>query len=88
MAREPRTVARIRKAPTPTEAILLQHIDALTDALDRFGNLDLTEEQIMQVVGPATDSIGDKDVWMLGQRDLTRWPAPLLTAAVRDRAGK
>ena len=40
-------------------------------------------DQIMQVARPPTDAIGDKPVWMLGQRDLTRLARDLLAAAKR-----
>jgi len=85
---EPRTIARIRKNATPTMTILLNYVDELTDRLDRLSALNLTDEQIMRVAGPATDQIGGCDVWMLGTQDLIRLARALLTAAAQERAGE
>ncbi|MDR6860546.1 hypothetical protein [Variovorax guangxiensis] len=88
MTSEPRTIARIRKSPSsPTERLLLAHIDTLVDQLERYEGLELTDEQILAVAGPPTDSLGGKDVWMLGTRDLTRLARQFLAAAMQARSG-
>lgn len=88
-AREPRTIARLRKSPALSAdiTIVLAYADEMAARLERYANLDLTDEQIMQIAGPPTDAIGDKPVWMLGQRDLTRLARAILAAAAMKARG-
>lgn len=89
--REPPSVQHLRRSRGQTGyvRILLEYIDALIEEIDRLqGPLQLSDEAILDTIGPATDSIGGKDVWMLGEKDLLRLAGDLLQAAERERDGQ
>jgi hypothetical protein len=89
--REPPSVQHLRRSRGQTGyvRILLEYIDALADEIDRLQRpLELSDEAILDTIGPATDSIAGKDVWMLGGNDLLRLAGDLLQAAEREREGE
>jgi hypothetical protein len=89
--REPPSVQHLRRSRRRAGyvRILLEYIDALVEEIDRLqGPLGLSDEAILNTIGPATDSIGGKDVWMLGSEDLLRLAGDLLQAAEREREGQ
>jgi len=84
---EPLSVSRLRRNPTRDVALLLAHVDALVDEVDRLEvPLTLSPEAVLEVAGPSTDEIGDQDVWILGAKDLVRLAAAILEAAMKARA--
>ena len=88
--REPPSVRHLRRSRGQLgyARILLEHIDILVQEIDRLqAPLALSEEAILDTAGPATDSIGGKDLWMLGREDLLRLAGDLLLAAEREREG-
>jgi hypothetical protein len=87
--REPLSVYRLRfrRKPSPEVTILLAHIDALVDEINRLEvPLTLSDEAILETAGPATDQIGGKDAWLYGERDLVRLTHAILEAAMKARA--
>jgi hypothetical protein len=88
--REPPSVRHLRRSRGQLgyARILLEHIDVLVREIDRLqAPLALSDEAILDTAGPATDSIGGKDLWMFGREDLLRLAGDLLLAAEREREG-
>ena len=87
--REPVTIQRLRKSAvqSPEVTVLLWHIDALVERLERIENLGLTESHILAVAGPATGTLDSEDLWELRRHDLIR-ARRTLEAAMKEHAGR
>jgi len=88
--REPLTIQRLRKSAvqSPEVTVLLWHIDALVERLERFENLGLPESQLLAVAGPATGTLDSEDLWELRRDDLMRLARRILEAAMKEHAGR
>ena len=88
--REPLRVKALRKkaalAPESDLGGVMAYADRLRDEIECLERQpELPDARVLEVAGPATDQIGGKDVWMLGENDLVRLAGDLLTRAMQER---